>query len=111
METNIKENPTSPAPADGPDCAESSGSALLRQVQAQHKVVAHLAKALATVMEQTAEALPIYEQKGMLDMAGRRSAEIMEMLGDLMNNMGAVDDADEWTHPIFEEAQRLWQNT
>jgi hypothetical protein len=80
------------------------------QVTAQYRVVAQLAQSLADVHSQLA---PFVGSGGhedaLLEMRGERSAEIMELLGDILNGMDAVDgDEDEWMNPVFHEAQRLW---
>ena len=81
-----------------------------QQVLDQYRVVAHLAKQLSIVHEQSAEhwaLAPLDEM--MIDMLGQRSASIMEELGDILNGMDAVDPAqDGWCDPIFHAAQNAW---
>lgn len=81
-----------------------------KQVADQCRVVAHLARALATVNEDYAET---YAQgpSGMdelLDGVGNRTARHMNLLGDILNGMDAVTEEDEWTDPIFHEARRMF---
>lgn len=77
------------------------------QVVKQCRVVAHLAKALADVH---ADYVTLLESGAPLplDVVGARTARIMETLGDVLNGMDAADDDDDWTAPVFAEAQRLW---
>ena len=44
----------------------------------------------------------------LVEQAGERTAAFMETLGDMLNGMDAASDEDEWTVPIFAEAQRIW---
>lgn len=82
-----------------------------KQVADQYRVVAHLAKALMDVHAQLA---PVIECGAgavdtILDIQGKRSAPIMECLGNILNDMDAVDgEEDAWTASIFAEAQRLF---
>lgn len=80
------------------------------QVLAQCRVVAHLAKQIAMIHEQKAE---VYEDMNMdarlIDVVGQFSANAMEVLGDMLNGMDAVDeDEDAWTSPVFEVAHATW---
>lgn len=80
-----------------------------KQVVAQYRVVAHLAKAIAEVHEQVAR---LYERgfgDQMLDMLGLDTHARMEILGDILNNMDSVDDdKDAWVAPIFEKAREMF---
>lgn len=80
------------------------------QVAAQCKVVAHLATALAEMHEDYAAMFQGGRAGSAIDMVGERTAKLMETLGDILNGMDAASEEDEWTHPIFAEAQRLWPN-
>jgi len=95
-----------------PEATEEQDRELLQQIAAQCKVVAHLATALAKIHSD-------YEvmyrddrtSKPMLDIAeivGPRTASFMDQLGDMLNALDAASEDDEWTHPIFQEAQRRW---
>ncbi len=80
------------------------------QVVAQCRVVAHLAKQIALVHEQKAFA---YEQiemdAGLIDVVGECSASIMEDIGNILNNMDAVDESeDAWCDQVFKAAQAAW---
>ena len=74
------------------------------QVADQYKVVAALAANLKEVHEQLEPTI----RQGMLgsirDIQGERSAHIMEVLGDILNEMDAVAGEDAWMNPIFEKA-------
>lgn len=83
------------------------------QVAKQYKAVAHMARAIAAVHEDIgaiiADGTYGRDRQGFLDMIGRDSAARMEALGDILNGMDAVDDAeDEWLSAVFGEAHRLW---
>jgi len=80
------------------------------QVAKQLDAVAHLATVLAGVSKDyalmlRAERSPVWD---LADMVGNRSAYQMEVLGDMLNNMDAVDDSDEWMTPIFDAAHKLF---
>lgn len=78
-----------------------------KQVVLQYRAVAHLANAIARV--HTEIAATIKSSPELLDLRGKRSAHLMEILGDILNGMDAVDPAeDAWMDPIFKEAHRLW---
>ncbi len=83
---------------------------IMKQVAAQCEVVAHLAKALAAVHEDYATLFSSGDRgpQQIAGMVGSRTAAFMETLGDMLNGMDACDEEDEWTDPIFREAQRLW---
>ncbi len=79
------------------------------QVAKQCEVVAHLARALAQVHIDYVSMFGNARFDVLIEIIGKRTAYLMETLGDALNNMDAVDaDADGWTFPIFETAQRLW---
>lgn len=79
------------------------------QVVKQCRAVVHLAKALAETHEGIAAIIEAGHAGDLLDKVGRDTAFIMEALGDMLNEMDAVDDQrDEWLTPVFEEAQRRW---
>lgn len=73
----------------------------------QCRTVVHLARALAEV--HSARALILAAGQGPVEIIGESSAAIMDWLGDVLNNMDAVDDADEWLDPIFDAAHARWQ--
>jgi len=80
-----------------------------QQMLNQYRVVVHLARTLALVHEQCRDA---YQDEtlsdGMIEMLGYRSAEIMEYLGDILNDMNANDTEDDaWVDPIFETAHEM----
>ncbi|AZO45916.1 hypothetical protein EJ076_34955 [Mesorhizobium sp. M7D.F.Ca.US.005.01.1.1] len=84
---------------------------LMKQIANQCRVVAHLADALSGIHHDY-ERMYLGEvsegAKDIADIVGKRTAQIMETLGDILNGMDAVTEEDDWTHPIFREANRLW---
>lgn len=61
------------------------------------------------VAEQCRAVVHMGKMDQLLDIVGQRTAHVMNVLGDILNDMDAVDDdADGWMEPIFAEAQRLW---
>jgi hypothetical protein len=88
--------------------ASISDADLKEQTANQYKAVIHMATSLKTVHEQTLTAFPV-QSRGVMELQCVRSAEIMEMLGDLLNAMDAVDeDEDAWMDPIFEKAHEVF---
>lgn len=79
-----------------------------QQVIDQCKVVAHLATALAKVHHDYITIMAQPASESILDQVGERTAGFMEDLGNMLNGMDATDEADDWTAPIFAEAQKLW---
>lgn len=87
-------------------------SELSDQVSKQYLAVAHLAGALARVHADLAEIVKRDEDPEMIKLRGARSARIMEVLGDILNGMDAVDrDEDAWLDPIFEAAHSLFSQS
>jgi hypothetical protein len=78
------------------------------QVVAQCKVVAHLAEALLGIHADYAKIIGGGQIDQILDQVGPRTASFMQQLGDMLNSIDGCTKDDEWTHPIFEEAQRRW---
>lgn len=79
------------------------------QVAAQCDVIVHLATSLANVRRDCADIIRTGKMDHLLDQVGKATARHMEVLGDILNGMDAVDeDEDGWTHSVFEAAQRLW---
>ena len=85
-------------------------SAKSEQVAKQCDVVAHLATVLADLCRMRAEMIRAGHGLSLTNLTGQRTASQMEILGDMLNGMDAVDDSDAWTAPVFAEAQRLWPN-
>lgn len=82
-----------------------------QQVADQCRVVAHLANALAQVHIDKGKMIEagVYSKHGLLDFIGKSTAHLMEVLGDILNGMDAVDESeDSWVDPIFEEAHRMF---
>lgn len=80
-----------------------------RQVAEQCRAVAHMARAIAEVHE---ELIPLYLSEfgapDLMEIIGKRTAGLLEVLGDIMNNMEVVTECDAWIDPIIAEAQRRW---
>ena len=79
---------------------------LRKQVADQCRVVAHLATAIAKVHADYAQLAEAPAFDSILEQVGRRSASLMERLGDVLNGMDATSADDDWTYPVFREAQR-----
>jgi hypothetical protein len=79
-----------------------------QQIAAQCKAVAHLARAIAWVYDDYAAVFNGVGMPTIAETVGRRSAYLMETLGNILNGMDAVGKEDAWMDPIFEEAQRRW---
>lgn len=81
------------------------------QVAKQCRVMVHLAETLAAVYRANAE---IFESAAtgpddIVELVGVSTTAQMNALGDILSGMDAVDeDADAWTHPVFEAANELW---
>lgn len=80
------------------------------QVVVQLKAVAHLAKQIAAVHDGKAAAYAeTAMEEGFIDFVGYESAALMETLGNILNNMDAVDETeDAWMEPIFKVAHATW---
>lgn len=79
------------------------------QVAKQCEAVAHMATALAKLNADYAELFRHGAMDSLTEIVGRRTAYLMETLGDILNGMDAVDpEQDAWLDPVFAEAQRLW---
>lgn len=83
------------------------------QVVRQHRAVAHLARQIAVIHDQLAyvygEAPDTIMSPAFIDSLGRKTAGLMETLGDVLNNMDAVDETvDGWLNEVFSVAQATW---
>lgn len=80
-----------------------------KQVSEQCRAVSHLATALAQIHSDYAKMLADGKPNdGFVEQVGKRTAALMETLGEILNGMDAADETDDWMIPIFREAQRLW---
>lgn len=76
------------------------------QAHQQCRAVIHLALSLAAVYE--ARAMILGAGQGPVDVIGQSSAAAMEWLGDVLSNMDAVEEGDDWLDAIYEAAQARW---
>ncbi|GEC56757.1 hypothetical protein [Bradyrhizobium phage ppBeUSDA76-2] len=82
-----------------------------KQAADQCRVVAHLATAIAQIHSDKGRWLSaprIGESDSYIELVGKRSAELMETLGNILNGMDGVEDEDEWVNPIFDRAKEVW---
>lgn len=81
-----------------------------KQVIDQCRVVHHMATVLAKMYHPSH--LPSYYSgdagSTLLDLAGLRTASMMESLGNILNGIDAVEDDDEWIDPIFDRAREMF---
>jgi hypothetical protein len=56
----------------------------------------------------TAQAEILTAGRGLVEYMGRSSAAALEVLGDLVNELDAGDEDDDWVDPIIEAAQARW---
>lgn len=80
------------------------------QIAKQCEAIAHMATVLASVYSDYAKLFRDVPAHAVLtDQIGARTAEQMEVIGDMLNGMGAVDDSEDvWLNPVFRQAQILW---
>jgi len=82
------------------------------QIAKQCIAIQHMAKVLAGLNKDYHRILRDIEAGSRvslpLDLVGRRTAQQMEALGNMLNNMDAVTDEDDWLDPIFKEAHKRW---
>lgn len=65
-----------------------------------------MAKSLIEVHD---ELIPLHAPRGVMEMQCERSAQIMEMMGETLNAMDAVDDKqDAWMTPVFAKAHQIF---
>lgn len=81
---------------------------MAKQVSEQCKAVACMAASIARVYQDYAVMFQAGYGPALLEPVGKRTAELMELLGDILNGMDAVIDEDEWMDPVFQRAQALW---
>ena len=71
-----------------------------RVVSDQCRVVAHFARAIATVFDDKAAVAVLGEARVLWPMWTDQSDDLIEQLGNILNGMDAVTDEDAWTFPI-----------
>ena len=82
-----------------------------QQVVKQLEAVVHLATALANVSSDLLKlyADPACKVDSLVEQVGNRTAFQMELLGDMLNGMDAVDaDEDAKFDSVFETAHKMW---
>ena len=81
-----------------------------KQVSDQCRVVEHLATALAQINSYYAKMFgpdnPGADE--ILDQVGNRTARHMELLGNILSGMDAVEEEDRWTDSIFHKAHEMY---
>jgi len=94
----------SPGAVAVPEAPHLTGDAKLAHDQCC--AVVHLANALAEVYQ--ANALILAAGQGPVEIIGQASAEVMEVVGDILNSTDAMDEDDLWLDPIYDAAQERW---
>lgn len=86
-----------------------SEAAVIDQVAMQCEAVAHMAEALMKLHRVKAELLRDCPAVAPVSVIGPDTAFLMEMLGEALNNMDAVDEAEDgWMGPVFDRAHRMF---
>lgn len=78
------------------------------QVVKQCDAVVRLATSLAQVHSDFAALLSVGASDGMYLSKGKHTAHLMEVLGDILNGMDAVDAEDADLAPVFRAAQAMF---
>lgn len=79
------------------------------QVVNQYRAVAYLARSLAGLCDDMVKMHKTGQFQDLVEMHGQRSAYQMEVLGDLLNEIDAIEEVGTaFLNPIFEEAHKLW---
>jgi hypothetical protein len=78
------------------------------QVVQQLRAVAALCETLGGVSSDLASLYESGAADELLDHVGLRSASQMEILGDMLDGMDAVNEPDEWMMPVFVSAHELF---
>jgi hypothetical protein len=76
------------------------------QLISQCNAIVHMATQIARVHADIAQ----LNANGVLSpkISGTFTAARMEILGNMLNNMDAVIEDDDWLTPIFEKSQTMW---
>lgn len=84
-------------------------AALRVQVCDQARAISHLAAQISKLYGELVSVYSCINSREFLEMVGTDSAKRMELLGEMLNNMDAVDsEEDTWTDPIFERAHEIF---
>lgn len=79
------------------------------QVAMQCRAVAHMATALADVYTDYAAMFQSGQMGILVEQVGRRTSDLMETLGNVLNGMDANDEErDGWLNQVFEQANVIW---
>ena len=78
------------------------------QVTEQCRAVAHMATAIAGVYADLATIHASGAGTSLVEMHGKRTTELMETLGDILNGMDAVTADDDWVSPVMLAARKRW---
>jgi hypothetical protein len=80
-----------------------------QQVADQCRVVAHMANVIASVHSDYAR---LFQDgagmEGLEDQVGERTAVLMNTLGDILNGIDAVDEADAWVNPVMARSREVF---
>lgn len=79
-----------------------------QQVALQCKVVASLARSIADIHDDYQKMMEAGDPGALAQITGERTADFMETFGDMLNDMDAVDPADDWMVPVFDAAHELF---
>ena len=78
------------------------------KVSDQCRAVAHMAAAIANVYTDLATIHANGGATSLVEMHGKRTTELMETLGDILNGMDAVTSDDDWVGPVMVAARKRW---
>lgn len=93
---------------DGPLVSITMTDERREQIAKQCDAVAHMATILAGICRLYAASWREGEMEGLEDIVGARTTYQMDVLGNMLNSMDAIDETDAWMEPIFAAAHRLW---
>lgn len=80
-----------------------------KQTSLEHQAVAHMARNLAEIHDELAALTSAgHFDESLLELQGRRSWRLMEVLGEALNEMDAVTEEDmAFVSPIFEAGRQM----
>lgn len=77
------------------------------QLIKQCDAVRHMAEAIARIHGDYGKMFRSGAADQLIDQVGKRTARLMETLGDVLNGIDAVTEEDDWLKPVFKNTQRL----